>query len=150
VVNGDGFSQIILAECNNVTLFDASTRNTTVGIQLIRSIECTVTNSSSEDNKWEGIYLLSSYDCIILRTSVLRNTYGVRIAESEGVHIEKSEFLFNFRAINVYESEQCRITDNGIYNSSYCGIKISRSYDMTLDLNRITTAPLVLECYIPI
>jgi parallel beta-helix repeat protein len=137
VVNGEGFGQIILAECYNLTLFDASACNTTAGIQLIRSIGCKVTNSSSEDNNWEGIYLLSSYDCIIMRTTVLRNSYGVRVEECEGVLIEKNDFFKNFKSISVYESEQCRITDNGIFNSSYCGIKIFDSNEMTLDLNRI-------------
>jgi parallel beta-helix repeat protein len=137
MVNGENFSQIILAECNNVTLFDVSARNATVGIQLIRSIGCNVTNSSSKDNKWEGVYLLSCYDCVIMSNTVLRNIYGVRVEECEGVLIEKNAFHSNFRSVNVYESKQCQIKENGIYNSSYCGIKISHSNEMTLNLNSI-------------
>jgi parallel beta-helix repeat protein len=137
MINGEIFGQIILAECNNVTLFGASARNATVGIQLIDSIGCIVTNSSSEDNKWEGIYLLSCYDCVIMNNTVLRNKYGVRVEGCEGLLIESNAFHSNFRSVDAYESKQCQIKENGIYNSSYCGIKISHSNGMTLNLNRI-------------
>ncbi|MCK5239723.1 MAG: right-handed parallel beta-helix repeat-containing protein [Candidatus Thorarchaeota archaeon] len=137
-INGEEFGQVVLADCNNITLSDVNAGNASCAIQIILSTNCVIANSTIFDNSREGIFVYESSNCIVRSSTLFNNLYGIRIEASSGITTERNMFQFNIRAISVYETDNLLIQGNEILNCSYASIKVSDySSSVIIESNRI-------------
>ena len=73
------------------------------------------------DNE-EGIYLVSSPDCIIRNNRIYQNSDAIFLAESDDCQIRDNSIYGNSRGILLNSSSGCYITRNYVYSNSGVGI----------------------------
>ena len=96
--------QIILVNCNNITIKNQNITNTTMGIGLQNTINAKIMRSNIVNNYY-GIGLCSSLDNVISENNIASNKYGILIFESSSNNI---------------------ISGNNVTNN-YCGVCLQKS-----------------------
>lgn len=90
--------QIILMDCNNITILNQDISHTGIGIQMIESNECTISNNDIYSNYICGIQMIDSDNCIISENDIYSN---------------------NDCAIQMMNIDNCMISDNNIYSNYF-------------------------------
>ncbi len=106
--------QVILLNCNNITVENLDLSNTNIGIELWKTEDSKVLNNTVSNNR-DGIRLYSSSNCTITGNNVNNNN--------------------NWYGIFLYESCNNIITGNNVSNNSYYGISLSSSSNNKIYLN---------------
>jgi len=109
--------QVILVNCNNITVENLNLSNTSVGIELWETINSTISNNTANSDNYCGIYMgSSSNNTLIGNTANSNNQYGI--------------FM-------IYSSNDNTLTDNIVNSNTYCGIYMGSSSNNTLYHNNL-------------
>lgn len=128
--------QIILVNCNNITIEDFNISNTNVAIMLLGTRNSVIRNNRIEKN-WIGIRLSKSQGNRITNNDIKWNTEdGIRIGESSSNEIIKNDIENNYCAINLLQSSGNKVIENDIKNNYY-GIRLFFSPDNTIERNHL-------------
>lgn len=162
IINGEA-GQIILKKCYNITIQNLDLSNTYIGIELINTDNCLITNNrirlsqwgiylseSSNNsfignnislNKWGGIYLYYSNNNTIRWNNISNSYEGIRIGASNW-NIVSGNYLHSniyrgiiFWSFSIYNT----VKDNTISNNEYDGIYLADSHFNTITGNNINS-----------
>jgi len=156
--------QIILVNCKNITIRYQNLSNTTVGIQLWSSNNCSIFNNNFMNNRYccicldgsinnfiidnnltnngFGVYLEDSSDNIIMDNNLsLGDQYGIFIASHSDNNTIKGNILWKYdvNGISISSSDNNSVMFNNISNS-YLGIIIDQSSKNKINGNYITNS----------
>ena len=87
--------QVILVGCTNITVMNSELTNTGVGIELLESDNCLISDSNISSNNWDGICLKGSNNNRILNSNISSNNW-------DGIYLESSN---NNRICLLYTSD---------------------------------------------
>jgi len=152
--------QVILVNCENITVKNLNVSHTTVGIELLGSCNnniiknnasnsyygiClyssnnnTLTNNTASPNNGDGIYLSSSSNNILANNNANSNKhYGIRLWYSNNNNtVVNNTISNNFRGIDLsFDSGNNDIMNNNISNNHHSGINLWGSSNNRIYLN---------------
>ncbi len=114
--------QVILVNCNNITVEGLDLSNTSVGIELWKTEDSKVLNNTVSDNSNTGIILYSSSNNTITGNNVCNNSNnGISLFDSSNNSIYLNNFINNTDSVDSYAS-------TNIWNSS---LEITYTYNRT-------------------
>ena len=129
--------QVILVNCDNITVKKLNLSNTDVGAELWRSNNSKLMNCTINSNSKYGynIYLYSSSNNMITNTNVLNNDYGIYLHSSNNnVLTNNTANSSHHYGIYLHSSNNNVLTNNTASNN-YNGIRLCSSSDNTLMYN---------------
>ena len=98
--------QVILVGCTNITVMNSELTNTNVGIELLGSDNCLISNNNISSNIWGGILIIDSNDNIIYANNFINNTCNA----------------YSFGLANIWNStEEITYTYKGSTYTNYMG-----------------------------
>ena len=122
----DKSGQIILINCENITIRNQDISNTSIAIELFETNNCNIYNNTLDHNKLYSIFLQFSNNNYIYNNSVNSNDGGIFMD---------------------YFSNSNHVNNNDIQNNKYCGFCIYRSSYNNISFNNVSNCENVaLEC----
>lgn len=105
--------QIILANCNHIAVSSQSVANVSAGMLLGFCASTNVTNVTSNDNQYYGIYLSHCSDLDLKGNSVSRNKFaGIEIYNSSYVEAANNTARGNQDGIYLHKAQYCIMEHN--------------------------------------
>ncbi|MCD6387735.1 MAG: right-handed parallel beta-helix repeat-containing protein [Methanophagales archaeon] len=160
----DNAGQIILVKCRNITVMNTELTNTGVGIELLQSDNCLISNNNISSNKrdgiylydsnnnsisdniissnkWVGIYLRYSNNNIISNNNISNNYEGIiLLSDSNNNSILNNNIRSNKDdGIGLYDSNNNIISNNNINTNNWDGVSLSYSNNNSLSSNNISS-----------
>ena len=130
--------QVILVNCESVTIKDCNISHTTVGIYLWKSSNCTIEGNKVFENLWGGISLWGSSKNKILNNTCEKNDDGIHLTHSSRNKILNNKVSDNdFFGISLWLSQRNRISRNSIRDNNFFGIYLRYSSNNKIFLNDI-------------
>ena len=117
--------QIILINCNNITILNQNISNSSVGIMLWNTSNCSISNSVIY-GQYYGIFMCNSTDNEIVNNDVSNNTIGVFPISSINGIIFSNTILNNFLGLSIGNSLNNSVIKNKISHNNY-GITLNNS-----------------------
>lgn len=137
IIDGALYSQLILVNATRVEVSGGVFHDLSMGVQIIYSSNCTMSDFISEKNIGAGVNIENSYNCTLVDSIMNENWRGVSVSSSERIGIEGSQVNDNsFYGIDVYFSDRCNFSKNIISNNSR-GVSIYGSNNCTLTDNDV-------------
>ena len=133
--------QVILVNCNNITIENLELCNTDVGIELWRTENSKISNNTVRKN-WGGICLYSSSNNnTITGNNVRNNKKGIDLDNSCNNSITGNN-LYNNDWGGIYLDNSCNnsITGNNLYNNNWCGIRLRDSNNNSITGNNVSNS----------
>jgi parallel beta-helix repeat protein len=124
VLDGDA-GQILLINCNNITVQNQEILNASAGIQLVGSSSCIIQGSSFLGNQY-GLYLSGSNNTIEDNT-LTDNNVAVRFFGDDNI-FQRNVILHNVAGVYLYSSASNSIINNSITNNEY-GMRLDSGSD---------------------
>ena len=118
--------QIILVNCNNITIQNQEITNTIAAIQLLNTNNSLITNNNISNHYYSlGIYLYSSNNNTITENNISNNNYGIPLSCSSNNTVTENNINNNYYGICLwYTSNNNTISNNNINDNEY-GIYIT-------------------------
>ena len=135
----DKAGQIILVNCENITIKNQELSNITYGIELWQTNNCIIKDNILYSNDNNGIFLYSSNNNTITDNTIKNNNYGIGL-ENYGSNnkIINNKILDNEYGIHFYYSgSNTIISDNNISNNIY-GVQLFNSHEITIKNNNFS------------
>jgi peptidylprolyl isomerase len=110
--------QVILVGCSNVTVENLNLTNSTIGVELWKTMNSRVAHNELTGNNLEGIYLGVSNNNTIIGNSVQESTMGVYLQNSTGNSIVNNIVRANSQGFYSGDSSQNFIYHNNIINNT--------------------------------
>ena len=124
--------QVILVNCNNITVKNLDLSNTCVGVELSGTEDCIISNNTVSNNNWHGIYLdYYSNNNTITGNTASHNYYSGIWSFNNNI-ITGNNASSNKWGIYLYSSSNNTITGNNVCNNSYAGIYLYSSSNNTI------------------
>jgi len=118
-----GTGQVILVDCNYMKTMNLDIRNTTVGIELCRTMNTEILNCNLSGNSW-GIYLSSASENMITMCNIASNCYyGVHLSGSDRNMFSGNEIMRNRSGVSLRDSYENRFSGNDISSNEHYGIR---------------------------
>jgi parallel beta-helix repeat protein len=121
--------QIILANCDGVTIRDQKLSNVTSGFILAFSANNFITNITSKDNSQYGLYLYNSQNNYINNSEFSNNTAGIELIETSNDNaIIENSIMNNDLGISIQTSWQNHVNKNLFIdndNQVNCGTNVN-------------------------
>jgi parallel beta-helix repeat protein len=126
----DHAGQVILIECNNITVQNQGLNNTVIGVQLLQTNCCHISENNISSNNIDGIWFWKSNDNKIIHNIITNNHYnGINLEYSDRNTISRNNIKNNEYGIRFYDdiewgwefpetSKSNRITRNNIYHNT--------------------------------
>ena len=127
--------QVILVNCNNITVENLELANTSVGVELLDTEDCIISNNTLSNNG-QGIYLTSSSNNSFTGNSLSNNIWdGIYLySSSNNSFIGNTVSNHTWTVIWLSSSSNNTITGNTVCNNDY-GIGLSSSSNNKIYLN---------------
>jgi len=125
--------QIILINCNNITVENLDLSNISAGIELWATVNSKISNNNISNN-WDGIILYKSYSNTITGNKVSNNSEGIRLHDSNNNYITGNNVNNNGGGIFLDDSNNNRISRNTVCNNVF-GICLPYSSNNNIYLN---------------
>jgi parallel beta-helix repeat protein len=122
----EGAGQVILVNCNNITVEKLDLSNTNVGIALWETEGSIISNNNVSNSYNDGIYLQVSNNNTITRNTVSSWDNGISLDNSSNNIIVGNDICTSGDGISLRKSGDNNIKDNNISNSRY-GISLFES-----------------------
>jgi parallel beta-helix repeat protein len=119
-----GAGEVILVNCENITVSNQNLSNTSIGIQIIDSKNCIIRNNTCSNNVYKGISLLVS-ESIILENNTCNNNY----------HTTWMEYDYTGVGIEILYSNYIILRNNTCFSNNLNGITYKGSYYSKLEHN---------------
>ncbi|EMR74892.1 parallel beta-helix repeat (two copies) [Thermoplasmatales archaeon SCGC AB-540-F20] len=133
----DEVGQVILVNCDNITILNQNISNIEVAISLWHSHCCLISNNNISNNRY-GLDLYSSWDNIITGNNI--SDHGAYQKSGVGINLNRSSYniisfndiVSNLEGLNILRSNNITITNNNIKDNWGNGIKIyeGSNYDI--------------------
>ncbi len=144
--------QVILVNCNNITVEGLDLANTSVGIELWKTEDSKVLNNTVSDNSNTGIILYSSSNNTITGNNVSNNSNdGIHLSFSSNNSIYLNNFINNTDSVDSYASTniwnsplEITYTYVGTTYASYLG-NYWADYEGKADANGIGNTPYSID-----
>ncbi len=130
--------QVILVNCDNVTVENQDLSNTTVGIELWGTTNSMIINNTASNNDYYGIWLFDSSNDNILTGNTASNNdyYGIWLEYSSNSTLTNNTASNNdYYGIHLHSSSNSTLTDNTASNNDYYGIELYDSSNNKIYLN---------------
>ena len=126
----DNAGQVILIDCEDITIRNQELTNATLGIQLLQTSHCQISKNNISSNSLYGIWIWKSDDNTITNNIITNNHYnGIILEYSDRNTITSNEIRNNEYGICFYDyiewgwefpetSKSNRITRNNIYHNT--------------------------------
>ena len=132
--------QVILVNCNNITIQNQEISNTDVGIKLWKTNNCLISGNTITSNNRDGIKLDFSTNNNINGNKINSNKgNGIHLKYSSSNTIISNNLSFNNYGIYIDDSTQNIITNNSFIND---GIYVNANKNV-IDNNTVNGKPLV-------
>jgi len=130
--------QVIIVKSVRVRVENLNLSNTTVGVELWNSSECTIINNTISNNIG-GILLWNSSGITVTGNTISNNSHdGIYLGRSSGITITGNTISNNkWAGIVLWGSSGNRITGNTISNKNNYGIFLDNSSGNTIAENKI-------------
>jgi len=140
IINIDAW-QIIILNCDNVTVKNQELCNTSVGIILWNSDNCSILNNNFRDNG-NGISLPSSNNNIIIDNYFNKNDFGISLGGSSNNIIMDNNFYSGHHSdIEILNNSNNNIIKSNIlYNNYWNGIRMWRAYNNSIIFNIVSNS----------
>lgn len=128
--------QVILIRCNNITIQNLDISNIPVGIQILDSHNCYITNNHFNHSRYGGVELRFSHNNTIISNNfsedkiklhssnnntitdnIFHNNYGIGIRTSNNNIIKNNKISSNENGITLYYSNNHSVTNNFFSNN---------------------------------
>jgi len=137
IIDGNLYSQLILVNVTRAIVSGGVFRYLSMGVQIIHSADCKLSDIVSERSLQAGVNIKSSINCTIINSSMNENSDGVLVSGSERIRVEGTKLNNNsFYGIGVDTSNSCHFIGNTISNN-WLGISINMSNNCTISENDI-------------
>ncbi len=137
IIDGTLYSQLILVNVTRAMISGGVFQNLSMGVQIIDSADCIVSDFVSKNNFRVGVNIENSYNCTIVNGSIAEHLIGVSVSSSERTGIKGTQMNNNsFSGIEVLSSNSCHFIENTISNGR-SGVSIYMSNNCTLSENDI-------------
>ena len=130
--------QVILVNCDNVTVEDQDLSNTDVGIELWGTTNSLITSNTANSNDWYGIYMSSSSNNNLSGNTALDNNYGIYMHSSSNNNTltgNTANENDNYGIYMSYSSNNNTLTSNTVNENGNYGIYMSSSDSNNLSGN---------------
>lgn len=116
--------QVIIVNCNNISLTNLDITSIQVGIEVIDSQETYIQNCNLSHNKLYGIYIHENSKNIHISNNEIRsNTIaGVYLNQTGYIVIEENSIIENTYGLNFEKAHNNEIKENEIMNNNEIGI----------------------------
>ena len=111
--------QIILKDCENITINNLDIKHTSESITLIRSNNCIIEECTLQQNE-RGINSKYSDSIEIINNDIYQNTYGIYLIYSENIAVNKNDVYSNSGALYIDSCERTNTSRNNFYSNGYC------------------------------
>jgi parallel beta-helix repeat protein len=111
--------QIILKNCNNITIENLEIQNTPGSIVFIKSNNCIVKDCTIQNND-KGIVCTDSFSIKIINNVINENNQGIYISNSESILITRNDVHYNSGALYVDTCKKINTTLNNFYSNGFC------------------------------
>ena len=137
----DDAGQIILVKCRNITVMNSELTNTDVGIELLQSDNCLISNNNISSNNRYGIFLYDSNNNYISNNNISLNNYdGILLWNSNNTCISNNNISSNNgNGIELSDSNNNNISNNIICSNNLNGIALSFSNNNSISNNRVSS-----------
>ena len=126
------YGQLFVINCTRVTIENQNLENGAIGITLVFSTECEVSNSVISNNSRGGVTMYYTEDCTVSDCSIFQNGYtfyargGISLYSSNGTSIVNNMiYMNNGSGIDLHSSTFSYIYNNLVTNNSRMGIELS-------------------------
>jgi parallel beta-helix repeat protein len=133
--------QVILLNCDNITVKNLDLSNTYVGIELWKTENSKISNNTVCNNRYACIKLdASSSNNTITGNNVSNNGWvGIDLSSSSNNTITGNNVSNNDAGISLYDSSNNNtITGNNVSNNGWVGIDLSSSSNNTITGNNVS------------
>ena len=111
--------QIILKDCNNITIKNLEIKQTPASITLINSNNCLIEKCTLQDND-KGIISKYSDSIKIRNNDISGNTDGIYLIYSENIEVNRNDVYSNSEGLYADSCERINITRNNLYANGFC------------------------------
>ncbi len=130
-VDGSNISQLVIANCQNITVSGANLKKTTMGGTIAYSTDCTIENSTIMNNTHGGLFLTRTENILIDDNRIWGNGYypyaqvgGILVQYADRTNITRNIIYNNSKhGIEFYQSDGCLVYNNWISNNTGYGIR---------------------------
>ncbi len=134
----EGSGQIILANCNDVTVEQQDIGGGSAPIMLGFSSDNTIKDNIIGISNWEGLTLIESHGNVIEDNELLDNEHpGLFLFSSDDNSVRENEISRNGYGLVIFESMENTMTENLISNNTQRGIWVTNSDDNLIYRNKI-------------
>jgi len=129
----EDMGQIILVQCHNITVNKQEITNTSLGIELIDTTHCDISQNVIRSNNYVGIFLYQSSDNILMNNNIRANSFQGIFIWGKNNMIADNTITFNTEdGLHLYHSINNTIVGNNISNNNHDGIhiEVSESYNL--------------------
>jgi parallel beta-helix repeat protein len=136
-----GVGQILLVSCNRITIQNQDISNAVVGILLVNTHDCSISDNTLNSNKWYGLFVTNcDYNNILMNT--ITDTISAITLDSCHYNTISDNTLHSnsYEAIWLSNSNSNILSSNSIKNNSFIGtvaIRIHTSNDNKISSNVI-------------
>ena len=131
--------QVILVNCNNISVENLDLSNTCVGVELWQTEDSIISNNSVSNNNRHGIYLDDSSNNNITGNNVCNNNrYGIRHGSSCNNNITGNNVRNNDGGIYLWDSSNNNITGNNVGSNNRDGIHLCDSSNNNITGNNVS------------
>ncbi|MBD3405221.1 MAG: hypothetical protein GF411_03680 [Candidatus Lokiarchaeota archaeon] len=131
-IDGTQFGQIILADCEDVTVSGGKFSETSIGIQLGYCTNCTISGVDTTENTISGIRIDDSTECTITESAItLNNDYGIQLVSSHYTEIRNTSISLNQYGLYLQGSDYSNVTNNTLSHNEY-GVYLDKDSDNSL------------------
>jgi parallel beta-helix repeat protein len=131
-LDSEDVAQVILVNCNNVSLSGATLQDGTWGAVIAYSQRCSIHESELVDNNLGGVYICCSQDVIISQNTITGNRQypglengGIKLRVAYGCNITGNLVYKNEGdGVLLNESSGCLIYNNLVANNTGYGIRV--------------------------
>jgi parallel beta-helix repeat protein len=135
----DEAGQVLLVNCNNITIQNQFLSNVTYGILLWQTNNCLIKGNTLYSNDFDGILMHSSGDNTIIDNKIYNNDNGISLDYSgDNNKISYNKIENNSHGVHIFSStSNTNISKNNFLNNLY-GVQLYDSHDFIIASNNFT------------
>ena len=120
IILDDPAGQVVLINCNEITIENQEIAETALGIYIVNSYDCQISDSYIRSNNY-GILIKNSDGIQIIRNTVQSNDFGIYLTNVENCQISNNSIYSNMNGAMMLEvTKNCQILSNNLYANAFC------------------------------
>jgi len=134
-----GAGQVILANCDDITVENQNCSNTSIGIQISHSRNITISNNTCSFNAREGISIFYSENITLTNNTCLSNKQnGIYLRYLDNSSLFNNTCLFNQKSGVFSMCSHTTFAGNALSDNARYGILLQSSFSNVLTYNEVS------------